>query len=75
MTPGLCGLVVATPRFTTLICGDAVPTLEHLEEGKVLSGAADVDKARESFAEVIEIADLIILGRDNVVVNPTKRPF
>ncbi len=75
VTPGLCGLVFATARFTTLICGDAVPTLEHLEEGKVLPHAADVDKARESFGEAIEIADMLILGRDNVVVNPTKRPF
>jgi glyoxylase-like metal-dependent hydrolase (beta-lactamase superfamily II) len=74
VTPGLCGLVVATTRLTTVICGDAVPTVEHLEEGKVLA-AADVDKARESFAEAVEIADMLILGRDNMVVNPTKRPF
>ena len=48
---------------------------EHLTQGKVLPWAPDVTQARESFAEVIEIADLIILGRDNLVVNPTKRPF
>ena len=75
VTPGLTGLIIATPRFTTLICGDAVPTVEHLEEGKVLPTAANVDLARESFTEAIEIADLLIPGRDNMVVNPTKRPF
>jgi glyoxylase-like metal-dependent hydrolase (beta-lactamase superfamily II) len=74
-TPGLCGLVIAGSRQTTLICGDAVPTVEHLEQGKVLTGAADVDRARESFAEAVEIGDVLVLGRDNWVVNPTKRLF
>jgi glyoxylase-like metal-dependent hydrolase (beta-lactamase superfamily II) len=74
VTPGLCGLVVAMTRMTTVVCGDAVATVEHLEEGKVLA-AADVDRARESFAEAIEIGDMLVLGRDNVAVNPTKRPF
>lgn len=75
ITPGLTGLLVAEPTRTILICGDAVATVEHLEAGKVLSPAADTDQARESFAEAVEIADLLILGRDNVVINPTKRAF
>jgi glyoxylase-like metal-dependent hydrolase (beta-lactamase superfamily II) len=75
ITPGMCGLVIAQPRLTTLVCGDAVPTQEHLEQGKVLPVATDVDKARESFAEALEIADLLIPGRDNLLINPTRRPF
>lgn len=75
VTPGLCGVLLAGSRHTTLICGDAVPTVEHLEQGKVLQNAADVTLARQSFAEAVEIADLLILGRDNLVVNPTKRAF
>ncbi|MCC6659374.1 MAG: MBL fold metallo-hydrolase [Phycisphaerales bacterium] len=75
VTPGLCGLLIAGPRHTTLVCGDAVPTIEHLEQGKVLPSAADVTVSRESFAEAVEIADLLILGRDGLVVNPTRRPF
>jgi len=75
VTPGLCGLLLEGTRHTILVCGDAVPTWEHLNEGKVLQSAADVDAARTSFEEAIEIADLLVLGRDNVVVNPTKRPF
>lgn len=75
VTPGLCGLVVVSTRLTTVVCGDAVATVEHLDEGKVLPVVADVDQARESFAEAIEIADMLVLGRDNVAVNPTKRPF
>ncbi len=75
MSPGLCGLLLPEARLTTLICGDAVATLEHLEQGKVLSSAADVDQARESFTEAIEIADVLVPGRDNLVINPTRRPF
>lgn len=63
---------------TVLVCGDAIPTVEHLAQGAVLQGlnmAADYQKARESFAEAVEIADVLVLGRDNAVVNPLQRPF
>ncbi len=75
VTPGSCGLLLAEPRHTTLIAGDAAPTVEHIEQGKVLQHAADVEQAKESLMEMIEISDLIIPGRDNITVNPTKRPF
>ncbi|MEN0021246.1 MAG: MBL fold metallo-hydrolase [Planctomycetota bacterium] len=75
VTPGLCGLLLATGKHATLVCGDAVPTVEHLEQGKLLPGAADVELAQESYAEAIEIADVLVPGRDNWVINPTKRPF
>jgi len=75
VTPGLCGILIAEPRHTTLICGDAIATVEHLERGQVVRWASDVALAKESFAEAVEIADLLILGRDNILVNPVKRPF
>lgn len=75
VTPGLCGVLLEDPRFTVLVTGDAIPTVEHLERGQVLVNAIDSAKARESFQDAIEVADLLILGRDNIVVNPTKRPF
>lgn len=75
VTPGLCGLLLAEQRQTVLIAGDSVPTVEHLEQGKVPDTAHDLDKAKESLVEAIELADLIVCGRDNLVVNPTKRPF
>lgn len=74
VTPGCTGLLLSG-RETTLICGDAVATAEHLEQGKVLPSCEDREQAKESFAEAIEIADLLVPGRDNVVVNPTRRPF
>lgn len=73
VTPGLTGLLIAEPSRTTLICGDAVPTSDHLAEGMVLPDCHDRELARESLAEAIEIADVLILGRDNVVLHPTKR--
>lgn len=75
VTPGCAGLLITTARSTTLVCGDAIPTIEHLERGQVLQSAADVLRARESFGEAVEIADFLVLGRDNFVANPVKRPF
>lgn len=75
VTPGACGLIVSGARETTVVCGDAVPTIEHLEQGKVLPRCADLDLAKASLMEVVEIADLLVLGRDNIVVNPTRGPF
>ncbi|HVZ94969.1 MAG TPA: hypothetical protein VG797_10715 [Phycisphaerales bacterium] len=75
VTPGLTGLIVAEPSRTTVIAGDAIPTVEHLEKGQVLRNAVDGAQAQESFKEVLEIADLIVPGRDNILVNPVRRPF
>jgi glyoxylase-like metal-dependent hydrolase (beta-lactamase superfamily II) len=74
-TPGLCGLLVAAPSHTLLICSDAVPDGAHLAAGRVLDDCADVEQARSSFAEAVEVADLLVCGRDGMVINPTKRPF
>lgn len=73
VTPGSCGLLLPLPGQTVLICGDAVATTEHLEQGKVLPGCVDVEQASESFREAVEIADILILGRDNIIHNPLRR--
>jgi glyoxylase-like metal-dependent hydrolase (beta-lactamase superfamily II) len=75
VSPGCCGLLVEHPRCTVLIAGDCVPTQDHAERGLVPQGVPDLESTKASFEEVIEIADLIIPGRDNVFVNPTKKPF
>lgn len=73
VTPGTCGLLIPQPRATVLICGDAIPTVEHLEQGKVLPSCWNVEQAQESFREAIEIADVLVLGRDNLAFNPLRR--
>ncbi|HEX2838679.1 MAG TPA: MBL fold metallo-hydrolase [Phycisphaerales bacterium] len=75
VSPGCCGLLISHPRHTLLVAGDSVPTQEHAEQGKVMQGVGDMEQAKASFEEAIEIADLIVPGRDNVFVNPTKKPF
>ncbi|MHC4833895.1 MAG: MBL fold metallo-hydrolase [Planctomycetota bacterium] len=72
-TPGTCGLLLALPGQTVLVCGDAVATVEHLERGMVLPGANDLKQAQASFMEAVEIADLLVPGRDNLVLNPMRR--
>lgn len=69
VTPGCTGLIVSQDELTTIICGDAIPTSEHYRRGMVLATAADVTRARNSFAEACEVADLLIPGRDNTLVN------
>jgi glyoxylase-like metal-dependent hydrolase (beta-lactamase superfamily II) len=84
VTPGMCGVLVASAAgkaggrsggVTTLVCGDAIATVEHLERGMVMHGALDVNMAQESFKEAVEIADVLVLGRDNWVLNPVRRGF
>ena len=72
VSAGTCGLLVSEATSTTLICGDAVATVEHLMAGQVLEGA-DRKAAMGSFAEAVEIADYLVLGRDNMVHNTVAR--
>ena len=72
-TPGTCGLLLLQSNSTTLVAGDAIPTIEHLEQGKLLPGCYDTGQARESFLEAIEIADVIIPAHDNITLNPSRR--
>ena len=69
-TAGTTGLLVAAPTSTTLIAGDAVPTLDHFLAGQIMPDAYDINAAGESMREVYEIADLIVPGHDNVFANP-----
>jgi hypothetical protein len=62
-----------TAGATTLVAGDAVPTIEHLAAGQVLSPCHDLEAARESFSEAVEIADWVVCGRDNIVPNQSRR--
>ncbi|QDU70892.1 MBL fold metallo-hydrolase [Mucisphaera calidilacus] len=74
-TPGTCGLLLPLTSTTILVAGDAVASAEHLEQGRVQRAAFNIEQARESLAEAIEIADVIIPGHDNMLINPTRRPM
>jgi len=71
-TPGSCGLLLPLPKQTVLITGDTVATVEHLRKGSVLPNCANIELAKESLVECVEIADIIIPGRDNIILNPAR---
>lgn len=73
VTAGCCGLLLALPGLTVLICGDALATPEHVEQGKVMPNCADREQALESFREAVEIADVLVPGRGNLMLNPLRR--
>ncbi|MDG2030891.1 MAG: hypothetical protein P8J45_07810 [Phycisphaerales bacterium] len=73
VTPGLSGLLVAMPQWTIMVASDAVPTIEHLEAGQVLQNCSDIQAAQESLREVVEIADLLVPGRDGLIPNPLRK--
>lgn len=65
-SPGSAALLLALPGRTVVVAGDAVLTQDHYEAGRIFEQAADVEQARASFAEIVEIADEIVPGHDNV---------
>ena len=73
VTPGLTGLLLPSVSATTLIAGDAVASVEHLGAGQVISPCYDLEAARASFAEAVEISDWIVCGRDHIVANGSRR--
>lgn len=68
VTPGSCSLLVLPATATIVVAGDAVISREYLDNGRVFERCADADQAADSLAEIIEIADQIICGHDNLVV-------
>ncbi len=69
-SPGGAGLLLTPATQTVVIAGDAALTARHLEAGQVWEGAENTDAALESLRSLIEIADIIVPGHDNVVFAP-----
>lgn len=70
-TSGSAGLLLATARETVIIAGDAALTGEHVRRGQVWERCADTDAALASLKDILELADVIVPGHDNVVRSPT----
>ena len=67
-TPGHASLLLYTPIQSLIVAGDAVLTRDHFEHGRLGGDQWDLEKAKESFQDVLEIADLIVPGHDNLFV-------
>ena len=71
-TPGCTGLLLTPPTQTILVAGPAVATGEHLEQGIIWEQSADQDTAMESLVDMLDLADVIIPGFDNVAFSPRR---
>ena len=71
-SPGAAGLLLADPLRTTVIAGDAALTAQHVLAGRVWEGSADVETAVKSLSDLLEIADIIVCGHDNYMLNPVR---
>jgi len=67
-TPGHSSVLVYSAMQTAIVAGDAVLSREHFERGDLGDKPWDLVKAKESFQDVLEIADIIVPGHDNLFV-------
>ncbi len=72
-SPGCTGLLLTPPTQTILIASDAAITAEHVQRGQVLVGCHDTEEALQTLSDLLEVADIIICGHDNLTFAP--RPW
>ncbi len=65
-SPGNAALLISAAR-TIIVAGDAIVTRDYLDQGRVWDRSTDPAKAKESFSEIVEIADAIVPGHDNII--------
>ncbi len=64
---GSCGLLLTPPIGAIVVAGDAVINRDYLEHGQIWEHSFDLKSAQQSLEDIIEIADLIIPGHDNII--------
>jgi len=69
VTPGTAGLLLGASLATVIIAGDAVISRGYFERGRVYEECFDVEASRRSMEDILEIADQIVPGHDNVFVS------
>jgi len=69
---GSAGLLLATAAATIVIAGDAALTAEHVLRGRVWEGCADAEAAMDSLKDLLELADVIVPGHDNIMLSPRQ---
>ncbi len=65
---GSAGLLLTPPANTIVIAGDAAVTAEHFRRGQVWRGCVDTAAAMAALRDLVEIADVIVPGHDNVML-------
>ncbi len=72
VTPGSSALLLVPPSATIAVAGDAVINRDYLEQGRAFERCSDAEQAVESLRELLEIADQIICGHDNLIIRQTQ---
>lgn len=63
---GSAALILTPAVGTLVVAGDAIVTTEHLERGQVWEHCHDLELARHAIQDILEVADFIVPGHDNV---------
>ena len=72
---GSAGLLLTPATATIVIAGDAALTAAYVRAGQVWEGCADIEQAARSLQDVLELADVIVPGHDNVLLSPQRQWF
>ncbi len=67
-SPGSAGLLLTQPTATIIVAGDAALTAAHLQRGQVWQGCANTQSAMDSLQDIVEMADIVIPGHDNITL-------
>ena len=68
-TQGHHSLVVASPAGTVVIAGDAVMTRDFFSVEEGFHNSVAFEQASETIVRIKGLADLVVPGHDNVIVN------
>ena len=66
-TVGNCALILTQALGTIVIAGDAIVNRDYLQRGQVHENCYDAKRAVQSMQDVLEVADIIIPGHDNLI--------
>ena len=69
---GSCGLLLTPSVGAVVIAGDAVISQDYLDQGRVWDHSYDVKQAQQSLQDILEVADVIVPGHDNVFLIPGR---
>jgi len=64
---GCCGLLLTPPVGVIVVAGDAIINSDYLINGRVWEESLDLKLAQQSMADILEVADVIVPGHDNVI--------
>ena len=71
-SPGSMGLLLTPATTTVVVAGDAAVTAEHIRAGQIWHGCADHEASMASLRDLLELADIIIPGHDNLMIAPGR---